>query len=227
MSCEPAATPDWSDPPPAALSRGARGWLSFAAIGVMLLVFAVTLWKIAHPNVDEAYRRTFITREFAIYPTSPIYGGRNGLTYELGRRVQLADSESRWYLGRYEFYRFDKVTPFLKGFRGRLYFHLKPETRAVDKPHRLAMQITCRFDDKPATELAVSVNDVPLGSMPCGNGSATFEATLPAGLIGARDYEKIEIRRTPRDLADRLETRFATAYGRIAWDWFEVGVVKE
>jgi hypothetical protein len=227
MSCEPATVPEWTDPPPAPFARGIRGWLAFAAIGGMLVVFAITLWRIANPNVDEAYRRTFITREFAIYPTSPVYGGRNGLTYELGRRVQLAEGNNRWYLARYEFYRFDKVTPFLKGFRGRLYFHLPPMTRQPEKPHRLAMQITCRFDDKPATEMAVSVNGTPIGVVPCANGSATFEATLPPGLIGARDYDMIEIRRTPRDLSDRFETRFATAYGRVAWDWFEVDVVRE
>lgn len=227
MSCEPAPPPAWTDPPAPPLSRGLTGWASFAAVAVMMGIFALTLWQVAHPRVDEAYRRTFITREFAIYPTSPVYAPRNGLTYELGRRIPLAEGTNRWFLARYDFYRFDKVTPFLKGFRGRLYFHLPPPSRAVDRPHRLAMQITCRFPDKPLTELSVTVNGTPVGVVPCADGPSLFEATVPPGLIGARDYEMIEIRRTPRDLADRIETRFGTVYGRIAWDWFEVDVVKE
>ncbi len=55
-----------------------------AAFGILVLFYAAVGAMVLRPQVDEDYRRTYLTREFGVYPPSAFFKGGTGWTTFLG-----------------------------------------------------------------------------------------------------------------------------------------------
>lgn len=197
MSCE-AARPQ---------RRTALGWLMLGLIAGLAVFYGYVLWLAAHPHVDEAYRRTFMTGEFGVFPKSDDFKGEDGLAYAMGRTLNVRDPEQRRSLSRFDWEHNEQPNVTLRGGVGRLFLHVTGEPDAAKRAHRLSIGLRCRIPLDQAGDVDVSVNGVVVGSADCGKGRVTIEGLVPAGLLGVETYDTITIRRTIGSLYERILTR--------------------
>lgn len=206
--------------------RTPLGWTLIAVLFGFAAFYAFVVWSVATTPFSEAYRRTYMTREFAVYPQSVEFRPRDGLEYRPGKVVEVAEVKSRWYLARFDWWRFNPPTPFLKGLRGRVFLSVPAEARASGRPHRLRLEFTCRMPPGRETRLDIAVNGTTLGDVACGTGPSVFETTLPAGLFPRDAYEDITITRRVPDLWERVATRLALRFDAVALDRFVISPVE-
>jgi hypothetical protein len=202
--------------------RSARAWLLIAACFGMALFYAYVVWIARHPTVGEAYQRTFMTGEFAVYPQSTQFRPRDGLAYQPGTTIEVADKPARWYLSRFDWWRFHPPVPYLRNRDGRVFMSIPTAARRPDRPHRLVMEFTCRYPAGTSVDLAISVNGTPVGRLACAQGSVRLDTVLPAGLFPRAAYEEIRIERPDLSLWERVATRVSLRFDAVALDRFSI-----
>lgn len=200
MSCEARR-----DPAPA--RRSIAGWLTLAAISVVIGVYVHVFGLVLAPHVDEAYRRTFVTGEFGVFPEANAFAPGGGLDYQMGSLVDLRQPDQRRWLSRFEWEHNEQPIVTLRGLTGHLYLHITGEPDAGQRAHKLAIALRCRIAHDEAGDVDVRVNGESVGSVDCGSGMASLEADLPVGRIGVKTYDVIEIRRSAGSLYERILTR--------------------
>jgi hypothetical protein len=187
--------------------RGVLGWLLLLPIAGLLAFYAAVALAVTHPNVDEAYRRTFLTSEFSIFPASDTWKPGDGLDYAIGTYIDFRRSDMRNWLSRLDWHRVDRPSVTLRGTFGRIYLHLTGEADPTQRRHRLTVWLDCRLSLRHAGEIEVSVNGRAVGSADCGEGAIRIEADLPAGSLGATRYDQIDVARTEGSVIERIATR--------------------
>jgi hypothetical protein len=187
--------------------RGLVGWLLLLPIAAMLAFYGYVAALVANPHVDEAYRRTFLTGEFAVYPTVDSWKPGNGLDYRVGAYLDFRRSDMRQWLSRSDWHRMDTATVTLRGASGRLFLHMIGEPDVAARRHKLTVDLVCRLSMHHASEIEVSVNGRVVGSADCGDGAVTIEADLPAGSLGGVQYDEITISRAEGSVFERIATR--------------------
>lgn len=203
--------------------------LGWSLVGLLVAIAAFYLhvgWTVKTTTFSEAYRRTFLTGEFAVYPQSTEFRPRDGLEYRPGKVIEIAEKPSRWYLSRFEWWRFNPSVPYLKGLEGRLFMSIPAEARAPGRPHRLRLEFSCRMPPGRETVLDISVNGTAVGDVACGEGAAVFETVLPAGLFPKAAYEEIAIVRRLPGAWERVATRLALRFDAVALDRFVISPVE-
>lgn len=170
----------------------------YLAVGAMVLM----------PPEDEDFRRTYLTREFGVYPPSAFFKGRNGLDYTPGETVDLTKAVPRQYLNRFDWLWRGPPGVWLDGYRGRIFLHVRDDLRRPEAAHRLSLTAACAYGDDVAGRFTVSVNGVPSVAFACPAGTEPFTvvADLPPGSIGRARYDEIRLERTPEGLSDRFWT---------------------
>ncbi len=187
--------------------RTVLGWLMLVALAGLVAFYGYVLWLAAHPHVDEAYRRTFITGEFGVFPQSDDFKGEDGLAYPIGKTLNFRDPEQRRNLSRFDWEHNEQPDVTLRGGVGRLYLHVTGEADAAKHTHRISVVLRCQIPLDQAGDVDVSVNGVVVGSGDCGKGRVTIDGLVPAGLLGGQTYDTITIRRTIGSLYERILTR--------------------
>jgi hypothetical protein len=187
--------------------RGILGWLLLVPIVCLLAVYAEVAIVATHPNVDEAYRRTFLTSEFSVYPASDSWKPDDGLDYPVGTYVDFHRSDMRNWLSRLDWHRVNTPNVTLRGTSGRLFLHLVGEADPVQHRHRLIVWLDCHLSLRHAGEAQVSVNGRAVGSADCGESAMRIEADLPPGSLGAVRYDQIDVARTEGSVIERIATR--------------------
>lgn len=205
--------------------RSAGGWLLIAAMALLGVFYLHVLKTAATPNVDEAFRRTFITREFGAYPLSPVYEGRNGLGYQVGTRVVFDTERTRLLLSRFDWTGYDAIGPYLESFHGRLFFHVTNAADIAGRPLMLRLTIDCAMPEGTSAHLAITANRHELGVVPCGRGRIEPVFALPPGAIGTRPYDRITLTRAPATLAERVLTRLGLRHDAVALRAMEIAPV--
>jgi hypothetical protein len=209
------------DPPIGVPGPGAgAGWRArrTAALAVLAGLAGFYAWTLATaltPPADEAFQRTYLTREFGAYPTSPAFGGANGLAYRLGDRVVFDDERPRLLLTPGDWGGEDADGAILTGMRGRLFLHLEDRAAARRRPLTLTLEFTCAMPKGERTRLAVSVDGQSVGATDCGRRPVVVHLPVAAGIIGQRAYAQITVTRAPDGLRERLATRFGLRYGAV------------
>lgn len=150
---------------------------------------------------DEGYRRTFVTREFAINPRADGFGPAGGLGLATGVTVDLV-AERRFH-ERFGWTRTRDDGAYLVGASGRLYFALENPAAAARRAHRLTLDLHCALPEPVAAQVEIAGVAV---SVPCGSGLARAIVELPAGLLGARRFEEVRISRPVADWREWLAT---------------------
>jgi hypothetical protein len=209
MSCEGTHVGQSAGPPPR-LRRPGRtlaGWLLLAPIAALMVFYAYVATLVVNPHVDEAYTRTFLTREFQLYPTADGWKPGDGLDYVVGTYVDFHRHDMRRWLGRLGWQRFDTPTVTLRAISAGIYLHLVGEADPGLKRHKLTIALICRLPLYHAGEIEVIVNGHAAGSADCGEGAVTIEADLPAGSLGVHTYDTIEIARDEGSVFERIATR--------------------
>lgn len=187
--------------------RTVTGWLMLACIASLAVFYGYVLWLAARPHVDEAYRRTFLTGEFGVFPQSDDFKGEDGLAYPVGKTLNFRDPEQRRNLSRFDWEHNEQPDVTLRGGVGRLYLHVTGEADAAKVAHRIKVVLSCHIPLDQAGDVDLSVNGVVVGSVDCGRGRVTIDGLVPAGLLGAETYDTITIRRTIGSLYERILTR--------------------
>lgn len=201
-----------------------------AIIALLGVFYLYVLKTVATPHVDEAFRRTFITREFGGYPASPVFKGKDGLSYKIGTRVTFTDDDSeaeRNLLSRFDWGgNREDDGPYLRAFRGRLFFHIEDPQAIAGKPLLLKLAVDCNFPaDYPAT-VSVAAGSVEVGRFTCAAGHVEPEFTLPADRYGRHFYDSLTLVRTPSGLMERIATRLglrADALQLVAFEIRQIG----
>lgn len=186
----------------AADRRSFRGWLALLGLVALAGFYAYVLTLVRGRTFDEGYRRTFMTREFAINPRADGYGPAGGLGLDLGARIDLV-AERRFH-ERFAWTRTREDGAFLIGASGRLFFALADARGAAGRAHRLELDLRC--DLPAAVEVRIAVDGVAVGAVACGAGAARATFELPAGTIDARRFHEIAVARPVETLAERLAT---------------------
>ncbi len=213
MSCE--ATVEAGD-------RSVGGWLLLVLLAALVLFYLHVFSLIAAPHVSEAYRRTYFTGEFAVFPEAKGWAPRGGLDYRIGTFVDLRRPEMRVWVARFDWRRVETPAVTLFGFSGRLFLHVVDSPGAETRPHRLRLGFMCRLTVDHASDLFVAVNGRDIGRAPCSSGPVVFDAAVPAGLIGARAFDEISIRRASASVVEHLLTRLGFRADAVQLDWFSV-----
>jgi hypothetical protein len=196
--------------------RGVAGWLMLAAVAALALFYVWPLHAALFPNVDEGYRRNFITKEFNAYPTSPVFKGKNGLGYTLGKTVVFDDEVPRLILSRYDWLGWDDVGPYMAGMRGRVFLHMENAPAILGRSLRLSLGLLCNMPKGSRSSLIVDVNGTQVGTIPCRREAVTAHMIVPAGLMGVKTYDQITLRREPADLMERVKTRLGLRYDAVS-----------
>ena len=200
MSCEPAdATPQ--------KSRGLFGWLLVAVIFGLVAFYAHVVALLMNPHMDEVYRRTFLTGEFSVYPSTGAWKPGDGLDYSIGTYVDFSRPEMRKWLGRFDWRGDDAPTVTLRGISGRLYLHVVGENDIASRQHRLSLSLNCRILPHHAHEIEVLVNGRSVAIADCIAGAITIDAQLAPGQLGVNRYDEIAIMRDEGSLFERIMTR--------------------
>lgn len=213
MSCEPDR------------ARSPSGRTALALLAGVVVFHLVVLASIASPDIDETYRRTYVTGEFSIYPGAAPFGDGDGLDYRPGRAVSFGPEEGRKYLARFDWRRGDGPVPNLGTASGRLFLHVTAGQSTGRRAHRLRLGLTCRLPAGEEVRLEASMNGVRLGSILCGQDRVEADLAVPAGLLGSRRYDEIAITRPSEGLADDIRTRLAFNHDAVGLDWFGIDVV--
>ncbi len=187
--------------------RTLLGWLMLVVLAGLAAFYGYVLWLAAHPHVDEAYRRTFMTGEFGVFPGADDFKGADGLAYPVGKTLNFRDPEQRRNLSRFEWEHNEQPDVTLRGGVGRLYLHVTGEADAAQHSHRISVVLRCHIPLDQAGDVDVSVNGTVVGSADCGKKRVTIDGLVPAGLLGAQTYDTITIRRTIGSLYERIMTR--------------------
>jgi hypothetical protein len=196
MSCEP--------------KRGLRGVLALIGVAALAVEYVAVAAAVATPDVDEAYRRTWMTGEFSVYPQSDAFAGVDGLTLVPGRIAHLTDRVERRSLSRFGWDRDEDGAPTLDEAIGHFYFRL-PDGKPDAAVHRLQLGFDCPTASTPQT-FAVSVDGRRVGSADCRAGAAAGGVSLVIGRLDARTYHDVAI------ALDRPSA--VTADGAPALRWF-------
>lgn len=196
--------------------RGVAGWLMLAATAALALFYVWPLKAALFPDVDEAYRRTFITREFNAYPTSPVFEGKNGLGYTLGTKVVLNAEKPRLILSRYDWRGWEDVGPYMAGLRGRVFLHMENASAILGRSLRLSLGVECNMPRGSRASLIVDVNGTKVGTIPCRRDAVTAHLIVPAGLMGVKAYDQITLTRDPAGFFERLATRLGLRYDAVS-----------
>ena len=217
MSCEEGSPPVPASvtPAPAAVSsrskrsarRGPLGWMLLLPVAAMLVFYVYVGVLFFRPHVSEAYRRTFLTGEFAIFPAADSWKPGDGLDYQVGTRLDFGRTDMRQWLARLDWRRVDTEAVTLRGAAGRVFLHLVGEDDPAARRHRLTLQLTCRQTARHAGPISVRVNGETVGGADCGDGALTIEADLPPGSLGVNRYETIEITRPEGGFFERIAMR--------------------
>jgi hypothetical protein len=178
------------------------------AIATLLAFYAYVALLVRLPHVDEAYRRTFLTGEFLVYPTSDSWKPGGGLDYPVGTYIDFHRGDMRNWLARPDWTYADKPIVTLRGTTGRLFFHLTGGADAAKRRHKLTLWFACHLPTGEAGDLDVSVNGLAVAAVDCGEGPAKIEADLPAGSLGVQGYDEIALTRAEGSLIVRIATRF-------------------
>jgi hypothetical protein len=184
------------------------------ATAALALFYLLPLKAALFPDVDESYRRTFITGEFGGYPTSPVFKGENGLGYKLGTTVTLNAERPRLILARYDWLGWEDDGPYMKGMRGRVFLHMEDRFAIAGRPLRLSLGFVCAMPKHAGASLTVTVNDTAVGSLPCRRGAVTAHFTVPAGVMGVHAYDRITVTRSG-GWWERLKTRLGLRYDAV------------
>lgn len=205
-----------NSPCEATATRTASGWLMLAATVALALFYVLPVRAMLTPQVDEGFRRNFITREFGAFPTSPVYKGENGLGYKLGTTVILNAEKPRLILSRYDWLGWDEEGPYMKGMQGRIFLHMEDRIAAYGRPLRLSLGFVCAMPRGSGATLQVVVNDTAVGSLPCRRGPVTAHFAVPAGVMGLKAYDQITISREPGGIWEGIKTRLGLRYDAVA-----------
>ena len=214
MSCEPGPQP--------IAGRSLSGWLILLLLPVLAAFYLHVFSVIARPQVDEAYRRTYLTGEFAVYPAADGWKPGDGLDYRPGTLIDLRQSEQRNWLARFDWHRVDTPTVTLRGFAGRLFLHLPETDDAATRRHRLRLGFVCKLSAQHGGRLSALVNGTYVGDVYCGMGAVQIDAIVPAGVLGQRRYDEITIHRLDGGLLERLETRLGLRVHGVELAWFQI-----
>jgi hypothetical protein len=177
-------------------------------IVAMIVFYGYVAILVANPRVDEAYRRTFLTGEFSVYPTVDAWKPGDGLDYGVGSYIDFRRPDMRQWLARQDWHRVDTPGVTLRGTSGRLFLHLTGEPAPATRPHRLTIGLFCALSARHAGEIEVSVNGRVVGTTEeCSDGPVSIEADLPPGSLGRNRYDEITISRDAGSLFERIATR--------------------
>jgi hypothetical protein len=213
-------------PPRAALAgwfrRAPSGWALLGAAALCALFYLHVARTALGGRTDEAYLRTFVTGEFAVYPQSTAFRPGDGLAYAPGAEVELAGRRDRRHLARFDWWRFSQPKPWLKRVDGRAFFSIPPALRRPDLAHRLRLDLSCAYPPGAGARLAIGVNGETVAEAWCGQGPVALDVTLPPGRIGVRAYEEIRIARPGLSFAERMRIRLGLRFDAVALDRFSV-----
>lgn len=190
----------------------------------LVLFYAVVAYAVFNPRTDDDYRRTYVTREFGVYPPSAFFEGRNGLTYEPGTVLDMTKSTARLHLNRFDWIWQGGAGPGLDRYTGRIFVHLRPELEPAQRAHVLKLDLVCAFPDGVSGRFTVSLNGAPIGAFVCAEtpGPFVFEAMLPPGSIGIERYDEIRIGREPENWSDRAATILGRRIAALQLAAFEI-----
>jgi hypothetical protein len=199
-----------------ATRRGVAGWLMLAATAALALFYVWPLHAALFPAVDEGYRRNFITKEFNAYPTSPVFMGKNGLGYTLGKTLVFDAEVPRLVLSRYDWLGWEDEGPYMAGLQGRVFLHMEDARAVLGRSLRLSLGILCNMPKGSRASLVVDVNGTKVGTVPCRREAVTAHIVVPAGLMGVKTYDQITLSRQPSGLWERVATRLGLRYDAVS-----------
>lgn len=208
------------------LRRRPAGWAGLAFALACAAFYLHVARTALNPEVSEGYRRTFITGEFAVYPTSPVFRPADGLAYTPGAVVQVADRLGRAHLARFDWWRYARPKPWLKRSDGRVFLSVAPDLRRPDLPHRLRLGLTCAYPPGRGATLAIFVNGRAVAQAPCARGPVEIDAILPPGVFPTQAWEEIRIARPGLSWSERLAIRLGLRFDAVALDSFSVAPVE-
>ena len=195
-----------------------RGFFLTATL-ILVASYAVAVHALLTPRWTEAYRRTFATGEFGIYPRAQqVLDGKNGLGGGLGERVDLGSPRGRRLLGRFEWRKFDPTAPYMVGTQGSIFVRLPDEARS-DIGLILRLELQCGRTGLSGLDVLVQGKTVYSG--PCDK--AETKLSVPFNLSSDRDeYTEIQFRRSGLTWLDELRIRIGLSYEDFAVKSLEI-----
>jgi hypothetical protein len=178
-----------------------------------------------NPNVDEDYRRTYITGEFGAYPSSPIFNGSNPLLYKIGTIHRFDTEENQLLLSRFDWLTWRDGSSFLKGANGRIFPKL--ENKIIETSvFKATFGIKCSFPEKVSTHISFSVSSNLVGSGVCNQEANEFVFLIPANLLRWNEYNQIDVAICGVDLLERVKTRLGLRSRAVEIMYFKIEPVR-
>lgn len=178
-------------------------------------------YAILNPNIDEDYRRTYVTQEFGVYPSSPIFDGVNPLLYKLGSMHRFDTQEGQRLLSRFDWLTWKDRSPFLKGLDGRVFIKLENNTTKAAL-FKLTLGIKCAFQWRRNKLISFNFSSIRVGDGVCDQGENEFVFIVPADILRWNDYNEIDISRRNIDFPERVRTRLGLRSRAVEIMYFKI-----